>query len=188
MRLVEGYADVDDLNVFLDSLAEIGDDHDCVVQAFDARLVAGEGHLEQALATARRATERGEAIARDPAVEVLCYAAGTRQIDVALELGVRGRTPVVVLVAAPFDAERSARAGEANEHDSADEAGAADAVRTLIEPAALKRGVELADPERLRSFFEIDDAELAASDAVLDDEAALATLVRERVALLTVER
>lgn len=177
MKLVEGYAEITDLDAFLDSLTTIGEEHGCVVQAFDARYVANEEHLEQALRTARRAIGRGEAIARDPAVEVLCYAAGTRQIDVALELGVgEGRTPVIVLLAS-MDAEVESRSDELT-----GESAAVEAVSDLIEPADLERGAELGDPERLRAFFDVGDAELAASDADL------ATLVRERVALLAVER
>jgi KEOPS complex subunit Cgi121 len=178
VELIEGYADVDDLDAFLDVLTQIGAEHDCVVQAFDARYVAGDAHLEHALEAARRARSRGEAIARDPAVELLCYAAGTRQIDDALALGVStGRSPVVVLIAA-LGADADGEAGGSN----ANEAAAVEAVRERIEPADLERGTELGDPERLREYFEIGDAELAASDADL------ATLVRERVALLAVER
>lgn len=178
MRLVDGYADVDDLDDFLEALAAIGEEHGCVVQAFDARLVAGERHLERAWDCARRAIDRGEAIARDPAVEVLCYAAGRRQIDDALEMGVApGRGPVVVLVAAHGGADAEERAEEAEA-----EAAAAEAVASLIEPADLDRGTELGDPERLHAFFGIGDAERAASDADLE------TLVCERVALLVVER
>jgi KEOPS complex subunit Cgi121 len=178
VKLVEGYAEVDDIDAFLASLSAIGEEHGCLVQAFDARLVASEGHLAHALRTARRAIERGETIARDPAVEVLCYAAGTRQIDVALELGVgEGRSPVVVLIAA-HDADSEGQ--DESARSDVDEAAAA--VRDLIEPADLERDTEFGDPERLRECFDVGDAELDASDADL------ATLVRERVALLTVER
>lgn len=185
MILVEGYADVDGLDAFLEELAAVGEDCDCVVQAFDARLVAGDRHLERALACARRAIDRGEAIARDPAVEVLCYAAGRRQIEDALELGVEpGRSPVVVLVASLADGGRDSVQDDDVDGPAptADEERAAERVRELVEPAALERGSELGDPERLRAYFEIGDDELAASDADLE------TLVCERVALLTVER
>lgn len=169
MRLVEGHAEVDDLEAFLGDLDAVAEEHDCVVQAFDARLVAGEAHLEHAYATARRAIDRGEAIARDPAVEVLCYAAGRRQIEDALAMGVdEGRGPVVVLVA-PDGAD-------------ADVEAAAEAVGDVIEPDELERGTELGDPERLREYFDVGDVELGATDESLE------TLVRERVALLAVER
>jgi len=187
VRLVEGYAAVEDLQAFLASLGAIGEEHDCLVQAVDARSVAGEAHLEHALETAARAIDHGEAIAEDPAVEVLCYAAGTRQIEEALELGVgEGRSPVVVLVAGlSADGGIVADGGslDADERRADErEDTAAQAVRELLEPAALDRGSELADPEVLRETFGIDDAELAASDADLE------TLVRERVALLVIER
>lgn len=207
MRLLYGYVEIDDLDAFLDSLSAIGAEHDCVVQAFDAGLVAGERHLERALSCARRASTRGEAIARDPAVEVLCYAAGRRQIDDALELGVGGgREPVVVLVAASWAAEErggesdvgASEAAEASEgvdasevattsetvtaSEIADEEAAAADVADLIDLASLEHGTELGDPERLRSYFEIGDAECAATSADLE------TLVCERVALLAVER
>jgi KEOPS complex subunit Cgi121 len=178
VELIEGYADVEDLDAFLDDLGAVGEATDCVVQAFDARYVAGESHLEHALDAARLARSRGQAIARDPAVELLCYAAGTRQIDDALALGVSaGRSPVVVLVAA-LDCANDEGAADGD----ASETAAREAVRERIEPATLERGSERGDPQRLREYFEIGDAELAASDADL------ATLVRERVALLAVER
>ncbi|MFT4891200.1 MAG: KEOPS complex subunit Cgi121 [Halobacteriales archaeon] len=169
MELVEGIATIDDLETFLASLGEIGDEHGCTIQAFDARYVAGRRHLERALELADRAIERDDAIADDRAVEVLCYAAGRRQINRALAMGVDvGETPAVVLV----DAE-----GERGNED--DEAGAAEAVRTLLEPADTLGEL---DPDTVREFFEIGDAEVAATDAGLED------LVIERVALLTVEK
>lgn len=186
VELIEGYAQVDDLDAFLDALTDVGEEHGCVVQAFDARAIAGRAHLEHALRTARRAIERGESIARDPAVEVLCYAAGTRQIDEALSLGVgEGRTPVVVLVAGGFEDDAKPATGSG---EDAAERAAATAVRELVEPAELERGATYANPDRLRSVFEIGDAEIAATDVALDGESDLETLVRERIALLAVER
>jgi len=179
VRLVEGYADVPDLETFLATLGEIGDEHGCLVQALDARTVAGEAHLEHAVETAARAIERDAAIADDPAVEVLCYAAGTRQIEDALSLGVaEGRSPVVVVVAA-----LGPDGGIVTDGDVAGrEAAAAAAVRDVVEPTPLERGSELGDPTQLRETFGVGEEELAASDADLE------TLVRERVALLAVER
>ena len=134
------------------------------MQAFDARYVVDRTHLERAVALADRARERGEAVARDRGVEILLYAAGRRQIERALTMGVgAGETPAVVLV------------------DGGDEAAAADAVRTLdaVTPAATLGEY---DPERVREFFDVGEAELAAAGGDL------AALVHERVALLAVER
>ncbi|MFB6301893.1 MAG: KEOPS complex subunit Cgi121 [Haloferacaceae archaeon] len=164
MRLVECVVETDDVDGFVDRLDVIGDRHGATVQAFDGRYVVDRTHLERAVECADRARERGEAIARERGVEVLLYAAGRRQIDRALAIGVdAGRTPAVVLV------------------DGGDEAAAADAVRALdaVTPAETLGAY---DPERVREFFDVSDAELAAADGDL------AALVHERVALLAVER
>jgi KEOPS complex subunit Cgi121 len=175
MEIVQGVARIDDLEEFLSRLGEIGDEHGCTIQAFDARYVAGRRHLGRALELADRAIEREDAIADDRAVEVLCYAAGRRQINRALAMGVgEGETPTVVLIAA----ERDGR-NDGDERGTPDEAAAAADVRDLLEPADTLGEF---DPDTVREFFEIGDAEMAATDASLED------LVIERVALLTVEK
>ncbi|MFB6304043.1 MAG: KEOPS complex subunit Cgi121 [Haloferacaceae archaeon] len=164
MRLVECVVDADDVDGFVERLAELGDAHGATVQAFDARYVVDRTHLERAVELADRERGRGEAIANDRAMEILLYAAGRRQIDRALELGVdAGGTPAVVLV------------------DGGDETAAADAVRGLdaVRPAETLGDY---DEDRVREFFDVNDAELAAADGDLP------ALVHERVALLVVER
>ncbi|MFB6157739.1 MAG: KEOPS complex subunit Cgi121 [Haloferacaceae archaeon] len=164
MRLVECVVDADDVDGFVEDLAAVGDGYGATVQAFDARYVVDRAHVKRAVEFADRARERGEGIARDRSVEILLYAAGRRQIDRALRMGVGdGRTPAVVLV------------------DGGDERAAADAVRDLdaVRPAET---IGDYDADRVQDFFEVSDAELAAADGDL------AALVRERVALLVVER
>jgi KEOPS complex subunit Cgi121 len=115
---------------------------------------------------ADRERDRGNAIARDRAVEILLYAAGRRQIRRALDLGVsEGETPAVVLVV--------------RDGPGGDEQGASEAVTRLL---ADQQTLEEYDPERVRAFFDIGERELEATDATLTD------LVFERVALLVVER
>lgn len=167
MKVVEGVADIDDLDTFLGRVNDIAADHGVTVQAFDARYVVGRNHLERAVELADRAIARGENVARDRGVEILLYAAGRRQIDEALTMGVsEGRTPVVVVV--------SDDAG-----DESAEATAAGGVAELLDPAST-----LGDPDadRVRAFFDVTEAELAATDGDLTD------LVAERVALLDVEK
>jgi len=168
MEVVEGNITVEGIEGFVDELAAIGDQYGVAVQALDARYVLDREHLRRAVELADRAFERGEAIARERGVEILLYAAGTRQIDRALTLGLEeGTHPAVVVVHAP--------------EESGDEAAAADAVRALdgVESASTLGSY---DPERVREWFDVDEAELAATDA------GLAELVGERVALLTVEK
>ncbi|MFC6723692.1 KEOPS complex subunit Cgi121, partial [Halobium palmae] len=112
--------------------------------------------------------------ARDRAVEVLLYAAGRRQIDDALAMGVSaGETPVVVLV----DGRASPDGGRGTRSDRED--AAADGVATLLDPTET---VGEYDPETVRAFFAISDRELAATDGTVVD------VVHERVALLDVEK
>ncbi|SDF31101.1 KEOPS complex subunit Cgi121 [Halorientalis regularis] len=166
MEVIEGTATVEDVDAFVATLGEIGDEHGCAVQAFDARYVVGRDHLERAVACADRARAQGEAIADDHAVEILLYAAGRRQISQALEMGVaEGECPVAVLVHGVTE--------------SANEGEAAAAVTDLLEPAET---LSAYDEERVRDFFGVSDRELAATDA------GLAALVGERVALLSVEK
>jgi KEOPS complex subunit Cgi121 len=160
MELVTGTPT--DVEALLSALDGVAAEYGVVAQAFDARYVAGRRHLERAVTLAARERSRGEAIADDPAMEALLYAAGRRQIDRALAMGAKTDAPAVVVVA------------------GARETAAADAVRALGHLDT--HPVALGDDATLREFFEVGEAELAAADGNL------AGLVRERVALLVVER
>ena len=166
MNIVEGIATVADVDDFVGDLTAIGEEYGCAVQAFDARAVAGRTHLETAVERANRSTARGENVADDRAVEILLWAAGRRQIDQALALGVTpGECPVAVVI---------------DGSDAADEDRAADAVRDRLAPAETL-GVRR-DADRIREYFSITAAEEAATTASLE------ALVIERVSLLAVER
>ena len=167
MRLIEGTVSIGgdrfaDVDAFLERTDEVATAHDVTVQAFDARYVVSRRHLERAVELADRERARGEAIARDRGVEIALYAAGRRQIDRAFEMGVSsGETPTVVLV------------------DGPGEEAAAAAIEEFLAPTATLGAY---DEARVRSFYDVDAAELEATDA------GLAALVLERVALLVVER
>jgi len=135
---------------------------DTAVQAFDARFVAGRRHLESAVEHANRSMERGQNVADDRAVEILCYAAGRRQIDQALEMGVgQGTSPILVVVDGPAEDRVATR------------------VTAVVAP---QEAFGHADPERIAALFDVTAAEREATDASLQ------TLVCERVALLDVEK
>ncbi|MBS3760600.1 KEOPS complex subunit Cgi121 [Halodesulfurarchaeum sp.] len=150
----------DSLESVLSTFRTISEEYDVLLQAFDARYIAGEAHLQAALDHAKRSMRRGENVADELAVEVLLYAAGRRQIDEAMTLGLRtGEQSVIVLL----------------EGDRAD--AAVGAVREQLDPGPV-------EPEEsaLTEYFEITPAERAATTGDLGD------LVRERVALLDVEK
>jgi KEOPS complex subunit Cgi121 len=174
MQVVAGRATVDDVDEFVAALAALGDDHDCVIQAFDARYVVDRAHLDAAVDRAARAWRRDDAIAHDPGVEVLLYAAGRRQISQALELGVGdgASVPVVAVVLSGFPTEPF----ETDEREGA----AADALSELTTVDDLLGNAT--DTDLVRSFFGVTDAELDATDASLSE------LVRERVSLLVVDK
>ncbi|KZN25037.1 KEOPS complex component [Haladaptatus sp. R4] len=162
MKLVEGRVTITDVNDFVARLGSIGDEFDCAVQAFDADYVAGRAHLQSAVDHANRSFERGENVAHDRSVEILLYAAGRRQINQALAMGIsEGEQRVVVVV----DGER--------------ERPAADAVSELVTPVET---LGTATRDSVFEFFDISEREVATTTADLAD------LVCERVALLEVEK
>ncbi|MFW5929569.1 MAG: KEOPS complex subunit Cgi121 [Halobacteriota archaeon] len=150
--------DVEDVDLYLDWLSGLDAD---VVQAFDARYVAGEPHLASAFYKARRAFERDENVGDDLAIETLLYAAGTRQIDVAFEIGLSSDTDTAVFLV----------------HPSSDDVG--DEIRRETEPPSTREF----DRETAYEFYGVTPEEL---DAVGEHKAEM--LVLERVALLDVEK
>ncbi|MFC7325114.1 KEOPS complex subunit Cgi121 [Halorubrum rutilum] len=173
-RLVRGTVAIDDLDGFLARLDEIAADTGAVVQAFDAGLVVSDAHLDAATRLAARAIARGEAVARDPGVEVLLYAAGRRQIDRALTLGVAEGDQRAVVLAADFGDVPGA------DRPAADLDAAERAIEGLTTVGA--DAVTDFDADRVREFYDVTDRELAATAGDLAD------VVRERVALLDVEK
>ncbi|WP_128905009.1 KEOPS complex subunit Cgi121 [Halorubrum amylolyticum] len=179
-RLIAGTAAVDDLDAFLASLDEVASETGAVVQAFDADLVVSAAYLREATRLAARAIGRDEAVARDPGVEIMLYAAGRRQIDRAFTVGVSEGEQRAVLLVADFGAVPGAG------RSAADLDAAAASVRGLLaSPSefADAGGFDPAfDAERVREFYDIGDREIAATAGGLPD------IVRERVALLDVEK
>lgn len=165
MEVVEGVVDIDDVDGFVADLGDIGAAHSVTVQAFDARYVVDRAHLERAVALAERARERGDTIADDFEVEILLYAAGRRQINRALRMGVsEGQCPVVAVVVGESEADQRAAAAD------------------LRERLADAETLGAYDDGRVRDLFDVSDTELAATEGTLADA------VRERVALLPVEK
>jgi len=172
-RLVGGRVSIEDLDAFLAELEAIAAETGAVVQAVDADRIVDGDHLRLATRLAARAVARGEAVARDPAVEVLLYAAGRRQIDQALTLGVETGEQRVGFVVADFGDVPGAARSEASLE------AAVGAVERLCEPAPVLGSF---DEAAVRSYYEVTDREL---EAVAGD---LSSLVHERVALLDVEK
>ena len=166
MRTVTARTSIDDLDGFLADIEAISEATGATVQCFDTDYVAGDRHLRRAVELAGRAREQGTAVADDPAVEILLYAAGRRQINQALEMGVsEGEAAVVSVVT------------------GGDETAAEQQMRELLGAAdASNDSVAFGDEETIKSFFDIADREVAVVDGDLED------IVLERGALLDVEK
>jgi Uncharacterized conserved protein len=165
VKSVAATTTIEDIDAFLADIEAISDATGAAVQCFDADYVAGERHLRRAVSLAARAREQGTAVAHDPAIEILLYAAGRRQINQALDMGVSaGEIDVAGVVT------------------GGDEAAAARRLADRLDTTATDEGVGVGDTETLKSFFSITDRELAVVDGGID------AVVLERVALLDVKK
>jgi KEOPS complex subunit Cgi121 len=178
-RVLAGRPSIDDVDAAVDRLRSIGAEHGVAVGGVDARYVAGPDHLRHAARLSARARSNDDAIADTPAVELLLYAAGRRQIDRALDIGVSTDGPLAVVVSdhasdrggsAPDDGIEAAATAVERQFDL-DRATAPDA-RTILSTT----------PDHVTAFFDIDATEREATDAPLS------ALVRERVSLLAVTK
>jgi len=179
-QLVTGTAIIDDLDAFLSALDEIAAETGAVVQAFDdADFVVSAAHLREATRLAARAIARDDAVARDPGVEILLYAAGTPDRPRARARSLGGEQRAVVLVT---DFGRVPGA----DRPDADLDAAAASVRDLLVSTAGSADTEEFEPafdsEQVQEFYDIGDREIAATIG------GVAEIVRERVALLDVEK
>jgi len=160
---------VEDKTRFLNDLRRIADDYMTHIILLDANHVAGREHVAAALRHAWRSWESGEPIANSFEMEVLLYAAGTRQCHLAGSFGIHpGENQAYIVICPPIPGaqERLADLVEFVDSDREEE--------VEIKPA--KRKV-------LAEFFGITPEEVA---VVGEDR--FRELVLERVALLDVYR
>lgn len=122
MELIEGVAEIEDVDRLVERVSDIGAEHGCVITAFDARYLVGREHIKRATRLAKRAFEREENVADDRAIEVLLYAAGRRQIDRAIEIGVSAGECLVVVYVEQADGNWERR-GRGDTDDSGDDEG-----------------------------------------------------------------
>ncbi|WP_280535299.1 KEOPS complex subunit Cgi121 [Halopenitus sp. POP-27] len=202
-HLLAGDLAIDDLDAFLGTVRTIREETNTVIQVVDARYVVSRTHLDRAVARAERAIDRDAAVASDPAVEVLLYAAGRRQIDEALGMGVaEGSMPAIAIVydsSSPTPGDEDDRQNETARRGTPPRETTPEAVSAALDrleerfddatrhPPGERTAVEswledVTDPGRVRSFHDVTETELAATSGTLRD------LIEERVALLDVEK
>jgi KEOPS complex subunit Cgi121 len=99
IHILEGTIFIDNTEKFLGKIKKTSKDKNIVIQAFDADKLAGEEHIRFAVKKAMNSFKSGRNIANDPGKEIMLYAAGTRQINRAMKLGVHNGENNIVLVA-----------------------------------------------------------------------------------------
>lgn len=178
-KIVAGKVSISNTDDFLSLLKNIAHKYAVTIQAMDAELIAGEEHIKSAVRKAIRAVERKRGITSDLSMEILLYAAGKRQIERALAMGVsEGEKEVAIVI---VDADVGVGGAK-------DLSGATEEVkmRTGIEEEQIQElESELEYDEnkkdRVKKFFNITEDEIKAVG-----EKKLKMLVLERVALLDV--
>jgi KEOPS complex subunit Cgi121 len=176
-KIIVGKVGITNVDDFLSSLKNIANKYDVTIQAMDAGLIAGEEHIISAVKKAIRAVERKRSITNDLGLEVLLYAAGRRQIERALAMGVsvsEGEKRVaIVMVDVSAGAQRDLEM-------------VAEEIKKKIglqeEPISeLELEYRTDKKEKIKKFFDITEEELKAVG-----ESKLKMLVLERVAMLDV--
>lgn len=89
LLITGGRKHIADVKAFLRALVAIGEDYGVTVQAVNADAIAGRMHLEFATGKAIEAFRQKRNLARDLGIEIMLYLRGRRQIERALDLGVR---------------------------------------------------------------------------------------------------
>ncbi len=178
-KLIAGKVRVSNVNDFLAALKTVARKYDVTIQAMNAELIAGEEHIKSAVKKALRAVGRNRNITNDLSLEILLYAAGRRQIERALAMGVsesedEKRVAIVIV-------DASARAQREKDLEVV-----AEEVKRKIgiqeEPISeLELEYKGDKKEGIKKFFDITEAELKAVG-----ESKLKKLVLERVAMLDV--
>jgi len=178
-KIIAGKVGISNVDDFLSSLKNIAHEYDVTIQAMDAELIAGGEHIISAVKKAIRATERKRSIASDLGLEILLYAAGRRQIERALAMGVsvsedEKRVAIVIV-----DASAS---GEKDLEGVAEEVKRKTGIQEEpISELELELEYKGDKKEGIKKFFDITEAELKAVG-----EPKLKMLVLERVAMLDV--
>ncbi|MBU4374509.1 MAG: KEOPS complex subunit Cgi121 [Euryarchaeota archaeon] len=99
IQIIEGTIFIDDMEKFLHKLKKISKEKNVVIQVLDADKLASEEHLKFAIEKAINSFNAGRNIANDLAKEIMLYAAGTRQINKAMRVGVHNGENNIALVA-----------------------------------------------------------------------------------------
>ncbi|MCL7412728.1 MAG: KEOPS complex subunit Cgi121 [ANME-2 cluster archaeon] len=166
IQIISGTITITNLSGFLKQLAVIGKHHNITIQALNADLLTDSRHVMFAVEKAIRSFDSGRNISNSLGMEIMLYAAGSRQIERAMKLGLKaGKNRITVVLVGENGTD------EAAIHVSE--------VLDTIDPSVLQYS-DIRKKEILE-FYTISPAEL---DAVGGNK--IPELVLERVALVDV--
>ena len=164
--IISGPVKITDNNIFIKQLSDIASRFNITVQALNADLLSGVRHIQFAVEKAIRSFESGKNTANNLGMEIMLYASGSRQIEKALDLGVKNGENRVAIVLVGENVTDEAVFDVRTLLDSED--------ATIVDYSDRKK-------EDLLKIFNITAAEI---EAVGDDK--IPELVLERVALVDV--
>lgn len=99
IQILEGTVFIENKELFLKKIKEISTGKNLTIQAFDADKLAGKEHLTFAIEKALNSFRKRTNVANDLGKEIMLYAAGTRQINRAIKIGVHDGWNNIVIVA-----------------------------------------------------------------------------------------
>jgi KEOPS complex subunit Cgi121 len=102
IQILEGTVFIENKELFLKKIKEIKEtnaEKNLAIQAFDADKLAGKEHLTFAIEKAINSFKKGTNVANDLGKEIMLYAAGTRQINRAVKIGVHDGWNNIAIVA-----------------------------------------------------------------------------------------
>ncbi|MFH1322998.1 MAG: KEOPS complex subunit Cgi121 [Methanobacteriota archaeon] len=99
IHILEGKVSIENIEEFLQKLKQTGKEKNLTLQALDADKIAGKEHIMFAVEKAINSFKTGTNIANDLSKEIMLYAAGTRQINKAVKLGIHKGVNNIVIVA-----------------------------------------------------------------------------------------
>jgi len=111
--VASGRVKVENVDRLLGKLAEIDEKTGATSQVFDASRIAGVEHLVHAARLALTSRATGKSLASSLNIELVCWTAGLRQIEQALErVGLQKSTDAVALLTVGADEETIGRTQE----------------------------------------------------------------------------
>jgi KEOPS complex subunit Cgi121 len=107
-----GLIEIEDVKKFIKDLSSIAADYGITVQAVNADAIAGQCHIEFAVRKAIESFGQRRNLARDLGMEIMLYLRGRRQIEKALEIGIKPGENRVALIIVGDNAVKARPAAE----------------------------------------------------------------------------